>query len=316
MTSITRRSLRLVKNGFGRVTQRSGTRPKMATGHTIAELKEHIKRIAAAKNLKVTLPTLKHDLQELLAEVEEMTEYIASPPVSPDHVLDISRRIIAGLRENPQIAREMFRMIGLSYTLFSTDLNANKFIYGGVAEQMLIDAIKSLPMFKVDDISEQDLVDIDVTYADTPKIPFSVKLVAGMSGVIIKNYRKARPEVLPPFPDSIILIYDSKNKKSPKAHVIFLPHAMIDAIPYDGPKREEGDANYALKSGFIKYLAHNLDESLRMSIDIEHIPKVARHGLKKPTEKSGIHTINDLVLPVLRNPDLLTLLRKDSMDVR
>jgi hypothetical protein len=288
----------------------------MASGNTIAELKENIKRIAAAKNLKVTLPTLKHDLQELLAEVEEMSEYVPSPPVSPEHVLDISRRIIAGFRENPQIVREMFRMIGLSYTLFSTDLNANKFIYGGVAEQMLIDAIKSLPMFKVEDISEQDLVDIDVTYAETPKIPFSVKLVAGMSGVIIKNYRKARPEVLPPFPDSIILIYDSKNKKSPKAHVIFLPHAMIDSIAYDGPKREEGDANYALKSGFIKHLASNLDESLKMSIDIEHVPKVTKHGVKKPTEKYGIHTINDLVLPVLRNPDLITLLRKDSMDLR
>jgi len=288
----------------------------MASGHTIAELKENIKRIVAAKNLKVTLPTLKHDLQELLTEVEEMSEYVPSPPTSPEHVLDISRRIIAGFRENPQIVREMFRMIGLSYALFSTDLNANKFIYGGVAEQMLIDSIMRLPMFKVEDISEQDLVDIDVKYADTPKIPFSVKLVAGMSGVIIKNYRKARPQVLPPFPDSIILIYDSKNKKSPKAHVIFLPHAMIDTIPYDGQKREEGDANYALKSGFVKYLARNLDESLRMSIDIEHVPKVTKQGVKKPTEKSGIHTINDLVLPVLRNPELLRMLRKDSMHLR
>jgi len=149
--------------------------------------------------------------------------------------------------------------------IFNPAENVNKFISGGVAEELTTELISTVGFPTENVAATSTVIDIRVT-VEGNVIGFSLKNSGGIDQQpILENYRgETRPDVRP-LPPTFILYTETKCKR---ARIVYIDHDILLAA-FPGLTEEEfcakvykrGDSSLTFKSGLLKDLIPRLPQA-------------------------------------------------------
>lgn len=189
--------------------------------------------------------------------------------------------ILARMRteEGKKCLDRMILELLVTRRVFNPAENLNKFIAGGVAEELMTELISTLG-FPVENISAiSNIVDIRVTF-EGKSVEFSLKNSGGIDQQpILENYRGDTRTEIRPLPPTFILYTEAKCKR---ARIVYLDHDILRTA-FPGLTDEEfhakvynrGDSSLTFKSGLLRDLIPSLpEEYIATATYPEEIPEV------------------------------------------
>ena len=204
--------------------------------------------------------------------------------------------------EGKPLVDKAFVELLVARQIFNPAENVNKFVTGGVAEDVLAELVETLG-FKTQNVAATEtVIDIKVDVpmdngsssaaaagsGSTVTIGISLKNSGGIDQQpILENYRGESKADIRPLPPTFIIYTDTRIKR---ARIVYLDDAILrqahpDATTFNATvynKKAEGDKQSSLsfKSGFLKTLIPKLPESYIVNATFpDQIPKVEKKSI-------------------------------------
>jgi hypothetical protein len=151
---------------------------------------------------------------------------------------------------------EMF----VSREMFPPKQNVNKFVTGGIAEDVITDVITEIGFPTKNVAAEKTVIDIEVdvkTGEETRTVGISLKNSGGINQQpILENYRGESKADIRDLPPSIIIYTETKMKR---ARLVYLDHAILlkvfpDLSPEEFNARvyKKSDSNLTFRAGVLR----------------------------------------------------------------
>lgn len=173
--------------------------------------------------------------------------------------------ILDKMRGNPDLVNRAVLELLVTRQMFDPAENVNKFITGGVAEDILAELISSLGFPTVNIAAISNVVDIRVTVGDHT-IDFSLKNSGGIDQQpILENFRGDTRTEIRPLPPTLIIYTEMKCKR---ARIVYIDHDILRTAFPDLSDEEfharvynRSDSNLTFKSGVLKNLIPRIPEA-------------------------------------------------------
>jgi hypothetical protein len=200
-------------------------------------------------------------------------------------------RILDAMRtpEGKRIVDNAFVELFVTREIFNPADNVNKFVTGGVAEDVVTELVGKLG-FPVENVaSVETVIDIKVT-VDGRKIGISLKNSGSIDQQpILENYRGESKADIRPLPPTLIVYTETRIKR---ARIVYIDDDILrKAFPdltqedfnstvYNKKKDDDKQSSLSFKSGFLKTLVPRLPESYIVNATFpEKIPKVDKKSI-------------------------------------
>ena len=198
-------------------------------------------------------------------------------------------QILNRLRENSAAVDEAFLEMFVSREIFNPAENVNKFVTGGVAEDVIAQLVEKVGFPTTNVAATETVIDIKVV-VDGYTIGISLKNSGAINQQpILENYRGESKAEIRELPPTFIIYTETKNKR---ARIVYLDHAILkqafpdlDAKTFNATvynKKEEGDKQSSLsfKSGLLATLIPKLPDAYIVNATFpERIPKVPKKSI-------------------------------------
>lgn len=196
-------------------------------------------------------------------------------------------QILNRLRENSAAVNEAFLEMFVSRKIFNPAENVNKFVTGGVAEDVIAQLVEKVGFPTTNVAAIETVIDIKVV-VDGYTIGISLKNSGSISQQpILENYRGESKAEIRELPPTLIIYTEPK-----RARIVYLDHAImkqafpdLDAKTFNATvynKKEEGDKQSSLsfKSGFLASLIPKLPDEYIVNATVpEEIPEVPKKSI-------------------------------------
>jgi hypothetical protein len=214
--------------------------------------------------------------------------------------------------EGMKVLNNGFVEMFVSREIFPPKQNVNKFVTGGIAEDVITDVITGVGFPTKNVAAEKTVIDIEVdvkTGEETRTVGISLKNSGAINQQpILENYRGESKADIRELPPSIIIYTETKIKR---ARLVYLDHAiLLKAFPDLSPeefnrtvynKKAEGDtqSNLSFRSGLLRGLIPRLPLSYIVTatypeqipkVDVASITRLALDHVKKAIEASTTKT--------------------------
>ena len=198
-------------------------------------------------------------------------------------------KILDKMRENSKVVDNAFLEMFVSREIFNPAENVNKFVTGGVAEDVITDLIDKLGFPTTNVAAVKTVIDIE-TDVEGHKIGISLKNSGGIQQQpILENYRGESKADIRDLPPTLIIYTETKNKR---ARIVYLDHAILkqafpdlEAKEFNAKvynKKEDGDkqASLSFKTGLLASIVPKLPDAYIVNATFpEKIPKVEKKSI-------------------------------------
>jgi hypothetical protein len=198
-------------------------------------------------------------------------------------------KILQKMRDNPEVVDTAFMEMFVSRQMFNPAENVNKFVTGGIAEDVIAQLIQSLGFPTRNVAATRTVIDIEVD-VDDQTIGISLKNSGGIDQQpILENYRGESRAEIRELPPSLIIYTETTLKR---ARIVYLDHAIIrkaypdmtpaefNATVYNKKAEEDKQSSLSFKSGFLKRFIPRLPESYIVNATFPAvIPKVEKKSI-------------------------------------
>ncbi len=198
-------------------------------------------------------------------------------------------KILDKMKANPKAVDNAFLEMFVSREIFNPAENVNKFVTGGVAEDVITDLIDKLGFPTTNVAAVKTVIDIE-TDVEGYKIGISLKNSGGIQQQpILENYRGESKAEIRDLPPTLIIYTETKNKR---ARIVYLDHAILkqafpdlEAKEFNSKvynKKEDGDkqASLSFKTGLLASIVPKLPDAYIVNATFpEKIPKVEKKSI-------------------------------------
>jgi len=164
------------------------------------------------------------------------------------------------MRKQSEVTDRVFYDLVKTRTVFNPSINANRFVTGGVAEELMVDHITQCG-FQVENLAEtKTVIDIcvHIPLVDDPgfALSLSLKNCGNIKGCpVLENYRGKCRKAIRPLPPTIIIYTDDKKRI---VRYVYLDYTLLRSVYPDETEDalnsivyNQQDANLSFRSGFL-----------------------------------------------------------------
>ena len=173
------------------------------------------------------------------------------------------------MREKSELTDRIFYDLVKTRTVFNPRINVNKFVTGGVAEELMVDHITQCG-FRVENLAETATVTdicVYVPLLDDPgfALALSLKNCGSLTACpILENYRGNCRKAIRPLPPTIIIYTDAEKRI---ARYVYLDYALLRSVYPDLTEDalntlvyKQQDSNLSFRSGFLNAFISKLPD--------------------------------------------------------
>lgn len=182
--------------------------------------------------------------------------------------------VFAKIKEHPETPNAV-RTIYAARKVFPPRKNINKFIAGGVVEEVMADLIRKCGEMCTNVSSTETTIDI-VVYRDTETFPISLKSIQKLgTAIVLENYRGQR-RAISELPPTILVILGETT--------LTLAYLDNDLILQSGVPQESvyahADSNLSMKGRFAKEMVtRTLPRTFVIDIPVPPIPDLEEEDI-------------------------------------
>jgi len=195
--------------------------------------------------------------------------------------------IMNKMNENIDVVNLAFVMMFVSREIFPPVENVNKFVTGGVAEEVVVDLFDKLGFKTTNVAATKNVIDVEVE-VDGTIVGISLKNSGGINQQpILENYRGEKRNEIRNLPPTLIVY--TENPPARRARIVYLDHDILkQAYPglsdeaFNAAVYKQADSNLTFKSGLLKTLIPRLPKEYIVNAKFpDAIPKVAKKSITR-----------------------------------
>jgi hypothetical protein len=217
---------------------------------------------------------------------------------------DAGIAILNKFREYPTVVQVGMLMLYATRLVYPPKVDANKFIVGGVSEQIMTEMIRNVG-FEVENVSAtESVIDIRVV-VNGRSIEISLKNSGNInSPPILENYRGDKVDAIRCLPPTLI-IYTEQNR----ARIVYIDHAILrksceelNDEDFHKAVYKQSDSSLTFVSSFLKTLIPRLPDEYVLSIDVPQVPALAPSNVTQLVMDHIRKELHNAVSDARRNP--------------
>ena len=198
-------------------------------------------------------------------------------------------KIMDKLRANREAVDNAFLEMFVSREIFNPAENVNKFVTGGVAEDVIAQLVETVAFPTKNVAATKTVIDIEVN-VDGYMIGISLKNSGGINQQpILENYRGESKSDIRELPPTLIIYTETKNNR---ARIVYLDHAILkqayptlsdkefNATVYNKKEEDDKQSSLSFKPGFLGKFIPKLPDAYIVNAKFpDRIPKVTKKSI-------------------------------------